>query len=199
MVCVLHARSLTRIHARARARALPVLDRHYYKTYASANPFVPRFHRRRRPLPPPRRLSRSRRAASLAPLALRGSLLSFEENFAFSSFFQPVPPVYPFRDLPPEVFGFLNANGTTTRDVPRPNSHHVTPARVIDRSFAGERDRVLRACHFTGPYSPLPFPTLAAPSSRRFRRRPASEIKRRSIAGLIAPRRPYAERKETLC
>lgn len=113
MVCVLYTRSLTRIYTDAHTGARRRAGRRYYKTCVYANPCAPRFRRRGRRR---RHLSRSRRDGSLPARSLA-------RNFAFSSFSPPFVPSHDFsRDLPSEVFGFLNANET-----PRPNSNHVTP------------------------------------------------------------------------
>lgn len=153
IVCVLYTGSLTRIYIGIHRRART--GRHYYKTCVRVNPFVLRFrrrrrrHRRRR-----RRLSRSRRVGSFSALA---------ENFAFSSLpsHSPLTP----RDLPPKVFGFLNANGTRA---------HCDRIRItlpiellIGRSK--EKDRVLRVLSFY--YSPEypPFVYKEAKEERRDR------------------------------
>lgn len=109
----LHRRTLTRRET----------DRHYDKTYVCANSFDPRFRCRRHR----RCLSRSRRVGSFTTVRSREEL-----RFLFV-----LPPFFldSSRDLPPEVFGFLNANGTRAS---RPNSNHVT-RRVIDRSFEGRK------------------------------------------------------------
>lgn len=156
---VLHARSLDAYsHRRAhsvhspRLRYQDSVDITIKPTLWCPNPFVLRFRRRRRRRP--RRLSRSRRAASLVPVA-PCSLFS-SENFAFSSLFPPCP-LDPFRDLPSEVFGFLNANGTTRAS--RDRIRITLPAKsLIGRS--PEDDRVLRVCHFMATFHPAPLPTI---------------------------------------
>lgn len=89
VVCVSHAKPLTRIHiavhAHAYALALPELDRHYYKTYVDApNSFVPRFHRRL--------VEITSRRFLLVPLGpLHPPLLLGELRFLFA-LLPPVPP-----------------------------------------------------------------------------------------------------------
>jgi len=131
IVCVLHTGSLTRIYIGIHRRAR--IGRHYYKTCVCVNPFVLRFRRRHR-------LSRSRRAASFFALAVAKNATSLSPRFL------PRSPLTP-RDLSPEVFGFLNANGTRAH---RDRIRITLPIEsLIGRSK--EEDRVLRACHFTVP------------------------------------------------
>lgn len=130
IVCVLHTGSLTRIYIGVHRHART--GRHYYKTCARVNPFVLRFRRRRR-----------RRPSSIGITSRRFLLRSRGENFAFSSLpsHSPLTP----RDLPPpEVFGFLNANGTRAH---RDRIRITLPIELlIGRSK--EEDRVLRVLSF---------------------------------------------------
>lgn len=133
-MCVLHTGSLTRIYIGIHRRAR--IGRHYYKTCVCVNPFVLRFRRRRRRRR--HRLSRSRRAAFFSALAVAKNATSLSPRFL------PRSPLTP-RDLSPEVFGFLNANGTRAH---RDRIRITLPiGSLIGRSK--EEDRVLRACHFT--------------------------------------------------
>lgn len=133
-MCVLHTGSLTRIYIGIHRRART--GRHYYKTCICVNPFVLRFCRRRHRVVV---VYRDHVASVPSPLwqSRRASL---------SLCFPPLTP----RDLPPEVFGFLNANGTRARARACDRIRITLPIEsLIGRSK--EEDRVLRACHFTVP------------------------------------------------